>query len=95
MQITFQTEQGLSLENSFGTIKRQDAVKLEINIGINSDTYGWFELYDLESGGDEWYAEGGLWIDNKTITGYDGVFCLPDSVIAKLKEMGFDTSEVE
>ena len=51
--------------------------------------------YDEESGGDEWYAEGGLEIDGMTITGYDGVFSLPTVVIDKLKEWGYDCSEVE
>ena len=43
----------------------------------------------------EWYAEGGLWIENNVITGYDGVFALPTVVIDKLKEWGYDVSEIE
>jgi hypothetical protein len=57
---TFQTVQSLILENSFGTIKAEDNITLEVTVGINSDDYGWFELYDIESGGEDWYAEGGL-----------------------------------
>jgi hypothetical protein len=93
-QETFQASEALSLENSFGTIK-QDTVTLEVTVGINSEDYGWFELYDIETGGDEWYAEGGLWIDDKVITEYDGVFSLPSAVTDKLKEWGYDVSEVE
>ena len=92
---TFQVVQSLSLGNSFGTIKEEDDDTLEVTVGINSDGYGWFELYDVESGGEEWYAEGGLWIDGKMITGYDGVFSLSQVIIDKLKEWGYDTSEIE
>jgi hypothetical protein len=92
---TFQTVQSLSLENSFGTIKAEDNITLEVTVGINSDDYGWFELYDIESGGEDWYAEGSLQIENKAITGYDGVFSLSPVITEKLKEWGYDTSEVE
>ncbi len=92
---TFQTVQSLSLENSFGTIKAEDNITLEVTVGISSDDYGWFELYDIESGGEDWYAEGGLWIRDKVITDYDGVFSLSPVITEKLKEWGYDTSEVE
>jgi hypothetical protein len=91
----FTTTEGLILENSFGTIKGEYDVKLNVSIGINNDTYGWFELYDIETGGDEWYAEGGLWFNGKIVTMYDGVFALPKSVTDKLRELGFNVSEVE
>jgi hypothetical protein len=94
-QETFQAVQSLSLENSFGTIKEENNITLEVTVGIKSEDYGWFELYDLESGGEEWYAEGGIEIEGKMITGYDGVFSLPNVVIDKLKEWGYDCSEVE
>jgi hypothetical protein len=92
---TFQAVQSLILENSFGTIKAEDNITLEVTVGINSDNYGWFELYDVESGGEDWYAEGGLWIKDKVITDYDGVFSLSPVITEKLKEWGYDTSEVE
>ena len=92
---TFQATQSVTLETSYGVIKEENDVVLEVTVGINSDEYGWFELYDIESGGEEWYGEGGLWIDGKTITMYDGVFSLPTPVIDKLKEWGYDVSEVE
>lgn len=91
----FKAVESLSYENSFGTIKAENNITLNVTIGINNDNYGWFEIYDIESGGDEWYAEGGLWIEDKTITGYDGVFALPLCIIDKLKELGYDTQEVE
>ena len=103
---TFQVSEVLSLENvaektgivikviPFGTIK-QDIVTLEVTVGINSEDYGWFELYDIETGGDEWYAEGNLGFDGNQVIYYDGVFSLPSAVTNKLKEWGYDVSEVE
>jgi hypothetical protein len=94
-QETFQAVQTLSLGNSFGTIKTKNNVTLDVTVGIKSDDYGWFELYDLETGGEEWYAEGSLQIENNMVTGYDGVFSLSQVVIDKLNEWGYDTSEIE
>ena len=94
-QETFETSQALSLENSFGTIKQDNNVLLEVTVGINSEDYGWFEVSDIETGGEEWYAEGGLQIEDNAVTGYDGVFSLPTAVTNKLKEWGYDVSEVE
>jgi len=97
MKITqeFIATESLSLENSFGTIKEQQDIELQVTIGINSDDYGWFELYDVQTGGEDWYAEGGLELDGMSVTGYDGVFALPVCILNKLKEMGYDISEVE
>jgi hypothetical protein len=95
MQIEFIATESLSLENSFGTIKEQNDIELQVTIGINSVDYGWFEIYDTESGGDEWYAEGGIWFEGMKIVDYDGVFALPRCIIEKLKEMSYDVSEIE
>ena len=91
---TFQAVQALSLENSFGVLKEDNSVTLEVTVGINNPTYGWFELYDIETGGEEWYAEGGLWLEGNVVTEYDGVFALPPAITDKLKEWGYDVSEV-
>jgi hypothetical protein len=92
---TFEVSYSLVLGNSFGTLKTEDDVMLEVTVGVNDDDYGWFEFYDIESGGEEWYAEGGLWFNDKTLTDYDGVFELPSFVTEKLKEWGYDVSEIE
>lgn len=92
---TFRAIESLSLENSFGILKAEDNVTLEVTVGIKSEDYGWFELYDIETGGNKWYAEGGLWFEGKAVTGYDGVFALSTPIINKLKEWGYDVSEVE
>jgi hypothetical protein len=95
IEVEFIATESLSLENSFGTIKEQNDIELQVTIGINSVDYGWFEIYDVQSGGEEWYAEGGIWFQGMTIVDYDGVFALPRCIIEKLREMGYDVSEVE
>lgn len=93
-EYTFKTKQNLVLENSYGIVDSEDGVELEITIGINSPEYGWFELYDTETGGDAWYASGGLWFKDKVVTDYDGVFELIPPIIEKLTELGYDCSEI-
>lgn len=96
MQIEFKATENLSLENSFGTIREQSGIELLVTIGITEeDEYGWFEFYDTETGGDDWYAEGGLWFEGKVLTDYDGVFALPVCITDKLRELGFDPSYAE
>jgi hypothetical protein len=89
----FKAIEHLSWENSFGVIKRAK-VELDCTIGINSFTYGWFEFYDVRTGGENWYAEGSLEIEDRKIVGYDGVFGLPVCITDKLQELGFDVEEV-
>lgn len=92
----FVAVQGLSLETSYATIKKEKGVKLCVSVGYRAeDDYGWFELYDEKTGGDDWYAEGGLWFNNEELTDYDGVFSLPPCISDYLKEKGFDVSYVE
>jgi hypothetical protein len=89
---TFKTTQHISLSNSFGTLK-SETVELQITVGIKDEGYGWFELYDTKTGGEEWYAEGGLLFENGALVDYDGVFSLPPSVVDKLNEWGYDVDE--
>ena len=67
--------------------------KMEVTVGIKNEDYGWFELYDEETGGDYIYAEGGLWFtkhEGKTyLQDYDGVFELPEYIMGKLVEWGY------
>ena len=66
-------------------------VELNITAHANMDTLrGWFEIHDPKTGGNEWYAEGGLWFNQDgELTDYDGVGNL-DSRIRKWIENGFD-----
>ena len=85
----FEAIQSLSLGNSFGTIREEDNVKLHVTVGIKNEHDGWFEIYDIETGGEDWYAEGCLDFDGMELVGYDGCFSLPDVVIDKLKSLGY------
>lgn len=92
--VEFEFIENLQLENSFGVLKNEDNIKLQVTIGIKHDEYGYFEFYDIESGGEEWYAEGGLWFTNGELRDYDGVFCLPNFVLDKLEEMGVNVANM-
>ena len=74
-------------------IKREKKV-MEYNVGWNqNEQRGWFEMYDEESGGEEYYAEGGLWFDGNNLTDYDGVFSLDENIVKCLKEWGANTDD--
>ncbi len=69
-------------------------VEMDTEVSIDPDHGygGWYETYDLETGGDRFYAEGVLEVDfdgdKATLTGYDGCFELPDYIIKALEEKG-------
>jgi hypothetical protein len=91
MKVTFVAKENLSIEDSFGNLREGDNVKLKVTIGIvESEETGWFELRDKETGGDIWFAEGGLWFNGKELTEYDGVSELPKCITQKLIELGFE-----
>ena len=90
-KVKFKATQSLSLENSFGTVKEQKDVELNVTINIFDAERGSFELYDEQTVGEDWYAEGGLWFNGKDLIDYDGVFALPKPIEKKLIEMGYNT----
>lgn len=93
---TFKVNTPVALETSYAVIDKSDDEEMEITVGVDDEAqYGYFEMYDTETQGDRFYAEGGLWFDGKTLTDYDGVFELSQHVTAKLKEWGYDVSEME
>ena len=74
---------------------RATNVEMDTSIGIDPDHQygGWYETYDLESGGDRFYAGGILevyWDDNGDVrlTGYDGCFELPEFITDALEAKG-------
>ena len=92
----FKVVNGLIKQTSGGVIDEEKDVELDVTVGYRSkDDYGWFEFYDVKTGGNKWYAEGGLWFNNQKLTDYDGVFSLSSFIISYLKGKGFDVSEVE
>ena len=74
---------------------RATNVEMDTSIAIdpNHHSGGWYETYDLESGGDRFYAGGILevyWDDNGEVrlTGYDGCFELPEFITDALESKG-------
>ncbi len=92
---TYTAVNSLSLENSFGTVAEQKDVQVEVLLVIKNKGYGYFEFFDDETGGDDWYASGGIWLEDTKVTDYDGVFALPKFITDKLNEWGYNTSEVK
>ena len=75
--------------NHYHQVTHSELYVKKITVGIKNEHDGWFEVYDIETGGDDWYAEGCLDFDGMDLVGYDGCFCLPDVVIDKLKSLGY------
>jgi hypothetical protein len=89
METNFKYTESLVSENSYTILDKEDNVELDVTIGIKDEEYGYFEFYDIKTGGDSWYAEGGLWFKGKELVDYDGVFDLPDFIKDKLIELGY------
>ena len=69
-------------------INREKKV-MEYNVVWNKDEEsGWFEMYDEESGGHEYYGVGGLFFNGNELIDYDSVFSLDENIIDCVKEMG-------
>jgi hypothetical protein len=86
----------LIMENSFGVIRGAEQVEINVSVGYTSDDdHGWFEIYDNETGGEEWCAEGGLWFEGNELVDYDGVGSLPHVVANLLKKKGFNLDDIE
>ena len=90
---TWTAKVDLQLETSYGVLDSERGVEVEFSIELDED-YGSFEIYDIESGGENWYAEGELWFEDNTLIDYDGVSELPKEIINKLNELGINTSEI-
>jgi len=93
MNIRFTAFESLQMENSYTVVKKANNIELDVEINIDGDE-GNFELYDVESGGEEWYAEGCLELDGKSVVGFDGVFDLPNVIKDKLIEKGYNLDEL-
>lgn len=93
---TFKRVRYVGWETSLSPIVNREKKTMEYTIEwYKDDKSGWFEIYDEESGGEDYYAEGGLEFDGNKLTDYDGVFSLDDEVLKCLKEWGADVSEME
>ena len=87
--IRFEATESLRMSNSFGTVRQEENIKLDVSINIK-DERGSFEIYDIKTGGEDWYAEGGLWFKGKDLVDYDGVFALPKCIESKLTELEYN-----
>jgi len=83
------------MESSHGVTDSERNVIIDIKVSLLEPDYGCFELWDLETGGVRWYAEGGLWFDEDGLVDYDGVACIDDAVLEIVRSWGFSTKEVE
>lgn len=65
-----------------GTVlDKANNVEMRVTVGLRDERYGYFEVYDIASGGDRFYAEGGLWFDeDRKLYDYDGCGELPTIV---------------
>lgn len=90
MEEKFQIERNMGKMNSFGPVGERKTVMMQVSVKVNEATnYGCYELYDIESAGDQFYAEGGLWFKEKNLIDYDGIYALPDFIVEKLRDNGF------
>ena len=81
-------------ENSFGMMGEPKEVVLSVSVWIDDDGGGGFEMYDVESGGHEFYGTGMLVVQDGVLYDYDGVFQLAKEVIDILNEMNIDTTNI-
>lgn len=72
-------------------IRRDSNVEVIVHVGEH-----YFELYDTATGGERYYAEGSLEIDDSgVLTDYDGVGSLPTVIMDMLEnEWDIDVSEL-
>lgn len=71
-----------------GTVlDRAKNVEMRVTVGLKDERYGYFEVYDIASDGERFYAEGGLWFDeDRKLVDYDGVGELPDIVSILIRD---------
>ena len=64
---------------------------ISCQVTITKDrTEGGFEYWDVKTGGNAVYAEGGLWFINDELSDYDGVFDLSSVVVETIEKLGFN-----
>jgi hypothetical protein len=88
IHLTITATENLMLEHDVVTSQLVDII-IELQIDSNE---GWFELYDVETAGEDYEAEGTLTFDNKVLTGYTGIFSLPLCLIKQLRLLGYSVN---
>ena len=81
-------------ESSWGATKRQPRT-MKITAWVCEERQrGGFEIYDLESGGEDYYGEGGMWLnDDGYLCDYDGAFSLDWDIVRWLDKLGHIDSD--
>ena len=93
MTHTWKTLNPFNLETSYTFERIADEVETEWTIEIDEEgvPYSWDGYIDQF---DEYFG-GGLQVEGKDVTGYDGTFELPEQIIEKLEQLGFNCEEVK
>ena len=85
----------VSMRTAYGNdIDKAENVEMDTEVAVDPlhPHGGWYETYDLDTGGDRFYAEGVLEVDfdgeKATLIGYDGCYELPEYITKALKEKG-------
>lgn len=93
---SFQKVRYVGWERSMSPTIEREKKTMQYHVTWNKEfNCGSFEIYDVDSGGNDYYGEGGLEFTGNVLDGYDGVFSLDDEVIKCVKEWGADTKEME
>ena len=82
----------INADGLYGDLDAAKDVEMDTSVSIDPDHQygGWYETYDLETGGDRFYAEGVLETyhdedGSVRLTGYDGCFELLNTLPMLLK----------
>jgi len=82
-------------ETSMSPIVEREKKTMEYNVWWSKEEErGGFEMYDEESYGDDYHAEGSLDFTGKVLDGYDGVFSLDEEIVNCLEGMGADVKQM-
>tara|TARA_R100001377_G_scaffold82537_1_gene63020 strand:- start:142 stop:456 length:315 start_codon:yes stop_codon:yes gene_type:complete len=95
LEESFKKVRYIGWETSMSPIVEREKKTMKYQVGWNEEEErGWFEMYDEESGGEDYYAEGCLEFTGKVLDGYDGVFSLDEEVVNRLEKMGADVKQM-
>jgi len=95
LEKSFKKVRYIGWETSMSPIVEREKKTMKYQVGWNEEEErGWFEMYDEESGGEDYYAEGCLEFTGKVLDGYDGVFSLDEEVVNRLEKMGADVKQM-
>ena len=93
-RLDMERESRVRWENSFGA-SEPETKTMKITAWACTDRQrGGFEVYDIESGGEDYYGEGGMWFgDDGFIYDYDGVFSIDRDILCWLDDLGMIGSD--